>query len=186
MLIFKVLYFANLLASFSYNRTSDLECYSNKTATITFYSFCSLSNTPIPLSSISIYCDYRSKHHLTPNFCIPKQLSLFALCTLLLLSGDIATNPGPGINSGLCNIRSLKKNYTASTDFITSKGINILSVTETWLTNGDTESQLAEVTPLGFTLLHNPRIGRAGGGVGFLVQKTFNVSQVKGATISKF
>ena len=59
-------------------------------------------------------------------------------------------------------------------------------MTETWLTNGDAESQLVEVAPLGFCLLHNPRIGRTGGGVGFLVHKTFNVSQLKAPLFQNF
>ena len=36
--------------------------------------------------------------------------------------------------------------------------------------------RLAEVTPSGYDLLHSPRVGRRGGGVGFLVDKGLNSS----------
>ena len=104
-----------------------------------------------------------------------RQMTLCQLCALLLLAGDIATNPGP-INFGLCNMRSLKKNYATSNDFIVSKSLSIMSLTETWLTDSETQSQLAEVTPSGSDLLHRPRVGCKGGGVGFLVDKSLNSS----------
>ncbi len=138
-----------------------------------------LSHTPshfslLHLAKVSVLSGYASRHHLSPGFHTSGKMSLLHLCTMLLLSGDIAINPGPGLNFGLCNIRSLKKNHTTSTDFVDSHKIGILSLTETWLTNSETQSLLSEVTPPGFDLLHNPRVGRTGGGVGLLVHKSFD------------
>ena len=69
--------------------------------------------------------NYCSDNFLSPRLSCSRQVTLCQLCTLLLLSGDIATNPGP-INFGLCSICSLKRNYGTSNDFIVSKGVNIL------------------------------------------------------------
>ena len=125
MLILRVLYFAHLLALVVNKRSAGPECFSSKTATAVLYFLRNISHTPAhldlyPFASVSIYCDYLSKNFLSPNVCCPKQISLVELCTLLLLSCDIATNAGPVI-FGLCNIRSLRKNYATSLDFITSK-----------------------------------------------------------------
>ena len=69
----------------------------------------SFNETPF---SLMLSHNYYSDNSLLPRFSCSRQVTLCRLYTLLLLSGDIATNPEP-INFGLCNVCSLKKNYAA-------------------------------------------------------------------------
>ena len=105
---------------------------------------------------------------------------------LLLLAGDISSNPGPSLKFGLCNIRSIRKNHTTSSDFIKSNDITILSLTETWLTDKESPNFIKEITPSGYDLHHVPRFGRSGGGVGLLINKSFACKQLSTPTFHSF
>ena len=61
------------------------------------------------------------------------------------------------------------RNKTADiSDYVVSNDIDIVLLTETWLTSNDAIKR-AEVTPYGYKLKDNPRpSGRTGGGVGIL------------------
>ena len=54
---------------------------------------------------------------------------------------------------------------------VSSKKIDILAITETWLKPFDTLSCLFDLTPPVFSLLHKPRTHGRGDGVGFLYFK---------------
>ena len=59
----------------------------------------------------------------------------------------------------------------ALSDFVDSKGINLLGITETWLTTKETSADLTEMSPppQGFSFFREPRTWWRGGGVGLFV-----------------
>lgn len=120
-----------------------------------------------------IYTTLRSKPlfmHLNLNtFNSPVNLAMF-----LLMAGDISLNPGPCVDFAFTNIQSLKAKHASVSHFIKSNNPSILGLTETWLTNVETASLLAEITPKGYNLLHTPRPSRRGGGVGFLIAQALS------------
>ena len=100
-------------------------CYNNTLA---------ISRTLLPsLQSIpSLFLCGNRKRRPPP----PVQLDLdFSL--LLILTGDVSLNPGPGVpglHLGTINARSIRDKAPALLDLVTSKGIDLLGITETWLT----------------------------------------------------
>ena len=56
-----------------------------------------------------------------------------------------------------------------------SKHIDILALTEIWLSASDTSACLGDICPYGFCLYHHPRHSGRGGGVAFLVPQTYKV-----------
>ena len=66
----------------------------------------------------------------------------------------------------------------ALSDLVVSKGIDLLGITETWLTTRETSGDLAEMTPHGFSFLQTPRVNKRGGGVGFLVANAFKFTPI--------
>ena len=114
---------------------------------------------------------------------------------LLLLSGDVSTNPGPfPIKISSTNVQSLHTKGPSIDSFIRDNHIDCLLMTETWLRESDTESHLMELTPKGFRLHHQTResgtIGRVstqrGGGVGCFVDERFNSSLTPSDPYSSF
>ena len=115
----------------------------------------------------------------------------YTLLFLILLSGDIATNPGPPTLDSptftLCtlNIRSLLNSlhYTAISDLAQTQHINLFALTETWITPSTTLAELADATPPDFTLISTPRpVSPAnlkqkiiGGGTAFLVHNSCTI-----------
>ena len=69
----------------------------------------------------------------------------------------------------------MRKKSAALSDLISSKQIDILAMTETWLSPCDTAACLDDISPPGFSLFHCPRPSGRGGGVAFLVRETFKV-----------
>ena len=72
------------------------------------------------------------------------------LSLLLLFAGDVSLNPGPvapNLRLGTVNARSMRDKAPALSDLVVSKGIDLLGITETWLTIRETSSDLAEMTP---------------------------------------
>ena len=113
------------------------------------------------------------------------------LSFLLILAGDISINPGPkspfkNLKIGLSNARSVKNKTAAITDLITSKNLDILGLTETWLGENETNSFLSDLTPDGFRLIHRPRCGKKGGGVAFMLSSSLKCKQFSIPTFSTF
>ena len=72
---------------------------------------------------------------------------------LLILSGDVSINPGPDTSlliGSLIIIRLIRNKSVAFADFINSNKSDVIAVTETWLRPDDTDSFIADVTPLGY------------------------------------
>ena len=83
---------------------------------------------------------------------------------LILLSGDIQSNPGPtsnvsSLNMCILNIRSLTNplHYTAVSDLAQTHNIHIFSLTETWISPNTTSAQLFDAIPHGFSFISTPR-----------------------------
>ena len=56
---------------------------------------------------------------------------------LFLLAGGVSLNPGPGVRGlrlGTVNARSMRDKAPAPSDLVASKSIDLLGITETWLT----------------------------------------------------
>ena len=108
----------------------------------------------------------------------------FVISILILLSGDIQSNPGPVSSStvlNMCtlNIRSLTnpRHYTALADLAESHNIHIFPLTETWLHPNSTSAEIFDAIPHGFTFISNPRpvpptctSSVVGGGTAFLIR----------------
>ena len=100
---------------------------------------------------------------------------------LLLLSGDISLNPGSSpspinnVRMAKINVRSISNEIASFCDIVESKKLDVVAVTETWLSTKETSASLADVTPNGFKLVQNPRKGR-GGGVAIMVNELFNLT----------
>ena len=62
----------------------------------------------------------------------------FDFSVLLLLTGDVSLMPGPGVcglRLGTVNARSMQDKAPALSDLVASKSIDLLDITETWLTH---------------------------------------------------
>lgn len=74
--------------------------------------------------------------------------------------------PCKAITFSLWNVRSLNNKAAQVNEYIVDNKIDIMALTETWLSSDDVNGPvIAEATPRGYTLRHVPRGGR-GGGVG--------------------
>jgi len=126
---------------------------------------------------------------------------LFAL--FLLLSGDIQLNPGPRVSSTpIDRITSLKfallNAHSASSitsafdkpasiqDFISTYNLDILAVTETWLSPNTLPSTLNSLTPDKYSLLHSPRLTGRGGGLAFIFRSSLKLIKVTLPSFTSF
>ena len=68
------------------------------------------------------------------------------------------------------NVRSIKPKTVPFFEYVTSKNLDIVAVTETGLKHDKTQSSIADISPPGCSFFHEPRADqRTGGGVGILV-----------------
>ena len=103
------------------------------------------------------------------SYRFPAYVNVSCLSILLMLSGDIALNPGP-VNLGSVYSHSIRNKGPLISDTIVSNNLDILALAETNIQLSDTDSLLKSVTPPGFRLTHRPRTTGRGGGVGFLTK----------------
>ena len=95
----------------------------------------------------------------------PRVQLVFDFSLLLLLAGDVSLNPGPGVcgfHLGTVNARAMQDKVPALSDLVPSKSIDLLGITETWLTMKETSADLADMTPRvspSFTNLEHNREG---------------------------
>src|SRR6266536_4772020 len=110
----------------------------------------------------------------------------FALSLILILAGDIQLNPGPvPLEFAHLNVRSLAsitpildKPFLLA-DFISDFSIELLAISETWLSPNTPPTVISSFTPDGFSFLHSPRItghARHAGGVGLMYRSYLNLS----------
>jgi len=105
------------------------------------------------------------------------------LIPILLLSGDIETNPGPsstcGFNIGYVNARSLVKKTAIVHSLIDELSLDCLAITESWIKSDHPDAIKLDAAPPGFTVLHVHRHGAGmGGGVAFVCSNDLSVHQV--------
>ena len=126
--------------------------------------------------------DYSCK---TSSNKFPAYVNAKCLLILLLLSGDIALNPGP-INFGFVNCHSIRNKGPLIGITIVSNNLDILALAETHIQISDTNGLLKSVTPPDFQLTHKPRTTSHSGGVGFLTRKDLPSKTVDEPTHSTF
>jgi hypothetical protein len=155
------------------------------------FPFLSPSNLPhlVSLSHSSLPSRRSSQLHL------PYIRRLF-LSLLLLLAGDINPNPGPTSARCLklthCNTRSAASISPEVNkpgiiqDFLTTNDIDILAMTETWLSPDSPQPTLNSLTPPCYSRLHTPRPCGAGGGVALLCKTNLRPSQIVLPTFESF
>ena len=96
---------------------------------------------------------------------------------LILLAGDVETNPGPARDSGsgdvsvyYQNVRSLKNKLSVlRSEAPLLRKFDVVSLTETWL-NPDVATSELELGLAGYTVFRRDRCGRIGGGVAVAVK----------------
>ena len=99
----------------------------------------------------SILFIYVRTHRVT--FC--EKVS-FRQLALVLLSGDVALNPGP-LKFGFANCRSIRNKGPILCDEIQTGNFDVFGLTETHIKTLDTPSFLKELTPEDFSLVHTNR-----------------------------
>ena len=121
---------------------------------------------------------------------LPSRVKLnLGLFLFLLHAGDASLNPGPvppNLRLGTVNAHSMRDKALAPSDLVVSKCIDLLGITETWLTTRETSSDLAEMTPHGFSFLQTPRVSKRGGGVGLFVSNVFKLTPISLPSQSSF
>ena len=116
---------------------------------------------------------------------VPPQLKFKNLLLLLLLCGDVASNPGP-TNFGFVNCRSIRNKGPLLQDLIKCGDLDILGLVETHIRPNDTDGLLSSLTPADYNFIQKPRCTGRGGGVGFLCRKTFSPSIVSSPVFRSF
>ena len=116
---------------------------------------------------------------------VPPQLKFKNLLLLLLLCGDVASNPGP-TSFGFVNCRSIRNKGPLLQDLIKRGDLVILGLAETHIRPNDTDGLLSSLTPADYNFIQKPRCTGRGGGVGFLCRKTFSPSIVSSPVFRSF
>ena len=124
---------------------------------------------PIAKSILFIYV---RTHRVT--FC--EKVS-FRQLALVLLSGDVALNPGP-MKFGFANCRSIRNKGPVLCDEIQTGNIDVFGLTETHIKALDSPSFLNELTPEDFSLVHTNRENKRGGGVGFFIKSALDFKTI--------
>ena len=128
----------------------------------------------------SILFIYVRTHRVT--FCEKASLRQLAL---VLLSGDVALNPGP-LKFGFANCRSIRNKGPILCDEIQTGNFDVFGLTETHIKALDTPSFLNELTPEDFSLVHTNRENKRGGGVGFFIKSALDFKTIHSPEFSSF
>ena len=86
------------------------------------------------------------------------------------------------VKVGLLNALSVKNKVNGLSDHIIETGLDIVSITETWLTH-DRVTECALCTNV-YDLLHTPRMHRRGGGLALLIKSNLKHSQIVSCNIT--
>ena len=128
----------------------------------------------------SILFIYVRTHRVT--FC---EKASFRQLALVLLSGDVALNPGP-LKFGFANCRSIRNKGPILCDEIQTGNFDVFGLTETHIKALDTPSFLNELTPEDFSLVHTNRENKRGGGVGFFIKSALDFKTIHSPEFSSF
>ena len=70
---------------------------------------------------------------------------------------------------------------------IISNDLEVLAVTETWLSSDHGEDDLLNICPAGYNAVHTPRVGKRGGGVALIFRSSLRVEMAStGFSASSF
>ena len=76
------------------------------------------------------------------------------------------------------NSRSINKKADTIRQYIADEKIDVMALTETWLKGTDEDRMsCGDITPPGYTILHVPRKGKRGGGVGLVFRSNLQIKQ---------
>ena len=101
-----------------------------------------------------------------------------------LIPVTLTANPlvCPTTTASLCifNARSVRNKTTDILDHIHEHDLDIVAITETWLTNKDSDLPVTRaLTPPGYNLIHHPRCGRRSGGIAILHKEAVKAMSLK-------
>ena len=116
---------------------------------------------------------------------IRNHLASLRQLALVLLSGDVALNPGP-LKFGFANCRSIRNKGPILCDEIQTGNFDVFGLTETHIKALDTPSFLNELTPEDFSLVHTNRENKRGGGVGFFIKSALDFKTIHSPEFSSF
>ena len=83
------------------------------------------------------------------------------------------------------NARSIRNKSASFLDYICENNIDLITVTETWLSENDAAVRAA-CTPIGYKLTDCPRVGRCGGGTALIYRSSLSVTEVISGTKPSF
>ena len=143
--------------------------------------------------------------HVSPRTICHQKITVknnTALLILLLLAGDISTNPGPScstkgkipasIKLACSNLQSLRNKGPTLSSYFSEHKLSCMMITETWIKPSDTKSFISELTPPGFVLHHVMRSKKIrgktkqGGGVGCFIHENVSAKIIKSPTYKSF
>lgn len=120
----------------------------------------------------------------------------FLVYFTLLLCGDIQLNPGPDTSTSISyaclNVRSASSitddlNKPAVLhEFISDNSLELLSLTETWLSPDTPPSTLNGLTPPHFSIIHKPRPAGRGGGLALIYRSYLKLSEITFPSYTSF
>ena len=118
-------------------------------------------------------------HRLPTRQAIPtKQTSVDSSNLVQLITPVSTLHSSTAATLGLLNVRSLRNKADFITDYACENDIDILCLTETWLTDNDA-CLISAIVPHGYKFQHLPRNDRRGGGVGVLFKASFHLALSK-------
>jgi exonuclease III len=90
-------------------------------------------------------------------------------------------------NVCLFNARSINNKSLQLKDYVVDRDIDILGITETWLKEQDgNDFVIRNITPTGYHFIHVPRVGRIGGGIGFICKNTLKIKRLNSSSHNSF
>lgn len=98
---------------------------------------------------------------------------------------SLSSKDSTPVRIALTNARSLANKFFVFNDFFTSKDLDMLCVTETWIGVGES-SVFSEVLPLNCTYFNSPRLTGRGGGVATIFKEHLNCRRLPSYSYSGF
>src|SRR5271170_3988548 len=165
--------------------STSLSLFQFRLAPTVFHDF---SNLPL---SILLFPS-KSRHHPCKF-----RFRNLVLLSLLILAGDVELNPGPFCTSSTLNLVHLNtRSASCITDsydkpalikeLISDNKIDLLALTETWLSPDTSPSVLNSLTPKNYSIMHHPRAEGRGGGIALIYRSFLKVSVISLPTYSSF
>jgi hypothetical protein len=93
---------------------------------------------------------------------------------------------GNELTLGLCNARSILNKWDDIIDHIVDNSLDLLMVTETWISPGNENNPHLSFLPAGYKILHVPRPSRRGGGVAIIYRECLNIQSHHSTTAKSF